>query len=58
MNTEELQKLVKTSKIFINICIMCLSLLVIYRVANSYWYDPPSKAEPRFKNTLQRDINP
>lgn len=58
MDSEQLNGLVKLSKHFITVCIVSLSLLVIYKVAHSYWVDPPNKPEPRFKNTLQRDINP
>jgi hypothetical protein len=58
MSSEQLDNLVKLSKHFISICIICLSLLIICKVAYSYWIDPPQKPQPRFKNTLQRDINP
>jgi hypothetical protein len=58
MNSEQLNILVNLSKHFVTICVVFLSLLVIYVVAHSYWVEPPNKPEPRFKNTLQRDINP
>ena len=58
MDSQQLEKLVAASKTFINICVVCLLLLGIYKVAISYWSDPPVRPEPRFKNTLQRDINP
>lgn len=58
MNTDQLNILVKFSKHFITVCTVIISLLVIYKVAYSYWIDPPNKPEPRYKNTLQRDINP
>lgn len=58
MNTQQLNGLVKLSKYFITVCIVIITLIVIYNVAHSYWFDPPNKPEPRYKNTLQRDINP
>lgn len=58
MNSEQLNGLVKLSKHFVTFCVVGLSLLIIYNVAHSYWVNPPNKPEPRFKNTLQRDINP
>ena len=57
MNSEQLQGLIKLSKHFITVCVTVLSLFVIYKVATSYWVNPPVKQEPRYKNTLQRDIN-
>jgi len=57
MNSEQLQGLIKLSKHFITVCVTVLSLFVIYKVATSYWVNPPIKQEPRYKNTLQRDIN-
>jgi hypothetical protein len=58
MNSEQLNTLVNFTKRFISVCVVGISLIIIYKVAYSYWINPPQKPEPRFKNTLQRDINP